>query len=436
MNAEDEREFREFVAARSRSLLQTAYLLTGDWEQGRDLVQTALASTARRWSRLRDRQQPETYVRRAIYHAQIDRFRLLSWGKETVTDTLPEPPAQAADWADTVVQRQDIMAALRRLPKRQRAVIVLRYFEDLPDPEIAEILGISQGTVRSQTHKALTSLRSAFAEAGPTAAPSPPLPPEGAPSHERVDRTPPAPCPARPCPRERGRRGRSLPGHPGRRRVAGRPAAAAAGPRRGRSHRRRRARHRRDRRRGRRDLGRAPGAARRRRRRERRAGGQDLPPAGHVRHGARLRRRQRRLHLAAARGRPCVLRPGRPGTRDDRRPSRLREGPQQRRRVGGRADPELRGPDPPRRPHRHPRHGPGPAQRTGRRHRRQAPGHGLRGRPLSPKAASASSVGSPANPPTAWPSVWEPTSEDACGPVLDCSGETNWLTRAGRWDVG
>ncbi|MFJ6892445.1 SigE family RNA polymerase sigma factor [Streptomyces hokutonensis] len=173
MNADDEREFREFVAARSRSLLHTAYLLTGDWEQGRDLVQTALASTARRWSRLRDRQQPETYVRRAIYHAHIDRFRLLSWGKETVTDTLPEPPAQAADWADTVVQRQDIMAALRRLPKRQRAVIVLRYFEDLPDPEIAEILGIAQGTVRSQTHKALTSLRAAFAEAGPAATPSP-----------------------------------------------------------------------------------------------------------------------------------------------------------------------------------------------------------------------------------------------------------------------
>lgn len=169
MNADDEREFREFVAARSKSLLHTAYLLTGDWEQGRDLLQTALASTARRWSQLRDRQQPETYVRRAIYHAQMDRFRLLSWGKETVTDTLPDPPAQAADWADTVVQRQDLMAALRRLPKRQRAVIVLRYFEDLPDPEIAAILGVAQGTVRSQTHKALASLRVAFAEAGPSA---------------------------------------------------------------------------------------------------------------------------------------------------------------------------------------------------------------------------------------------------------------------------
>lgn len=174
MNADEEREFREFVAARSRSLLHTAYLLTGDWEQGRDLLQTALASTARRWSRLRDRQQPETYVRRALYHAHVDRFRLLSWGKETVTDKLPDSSAQTADLADTVVQRQDIMAALRRLPRRQRAVIVLRYFEDRPDQEIAAILGIAQGTVRSQTHKALASLRAAFAEAERSATTSAP----------------------------------------------------------------------------------------------------------------------------------------------------------------------------------------------------------------------------------------------------------------------
>jgi RNA polymerase sigma-70 factor (sigma-E family) len=180
LNADEEREFREFVAARSRSLLHTAYLLTGDWEQGRDLVQTALASTARRWSRLRDRQQPETYVRRAMYHAQVDRFRLLSWGKETVTDRLPDPPGQAVDWADIVIQRQDIMAALRRLPKRQRAVIVLRYFEDRPDHEIAEILGVAQGTVRSQTHKALASLRAAFAEAEQSATTSSPPPGRGA----------------------------------------------------------------------------------------------------------------------------------------------------------------------------------------------------------------------------------------------------------------
>ncbi|MFS4091503.1 SigE family RNA polymerase sigma factor [Streptomyces sp. AF1A] len=170
MNADEERQFREFVAARSRSLLHTAYLLTGDWEQGRDLLQTALASTARRWSRLREREQPDLYVRRALYHAQVDRFRLLSRRRETLTHTVPDQPSgQVADWADTVVQRQDIMAALRRLPKRQRAVIVLRYFEDRPDHEIAAILGVAQGTVRSQTHKALASLRTTLTEAEPSA---------------------------------------------------------------------------------------------------------------------------------------------------------------------------------------------------------------------------------------------------------------------------
>ncbi|MFF0191106.1 sigma-70 family RNA polymerase sigma factor [Streptomyces sp. NPDC005244] len=138
------------------------------------MLQTALASTARRWSRLRDRQQPEIYVRRALYHAQVDRFRLLSWGRETATGTLPDQPSgQGADWAESVVQRQDIMAALRRLPKRQRAVIVLRHFEDRPDIEIAEILGVARGTVRSQTHKALASLRTVLAEADPSAAASP-----------------------------------------------------------------------------------------------------------------------------------------------------------------------------------------------------------------------------------------------------------------------
>ncbi|WP_034263439.1 SigE family RNA polymerase sigma factor [Actinospica robiniae] len=161
MDAEHEREFRDFVASRSKSLLHTAYLLTGDWEQGRDLLQTALAGTARRWARLHDRQSPEAYVRRALYHAHIDRFRRPGWGRETATAEPPEraPSGAGLDHADAVAQRRDLVAALRRLPKRQRAIVVLRYFEDRPDAEIADLLGISAGTVRSQTHKALTTLR-------------------------------------------------------------------------------------------------------------------------------------------------------------------------------------------------------------------------------------------------------------------------------------
>lgn len=164
MDADHEREFRDFVALRSKSLLHTAYLLTGDWEQGRDLLQTALASTARRWPKLLNRDQPDAYVRRALYHAHVDRSRRLGWGRETLT---AEPPDGAspgagtgtADHADAVAQRQDLVAALRRLPKRQRAIVVLRYFEDRPDAEIADLLGITAGTVRSQTHKALIALR-------------------------------------------------------------------------------------------------------------------------------------------------------------------------------------------------------------------------------------------------------------------------------------
>jgi RNA polymerase sigma-70 factor (sigma-E family) len=164
LDADEEREFRDFVTARSKPLLHAAYLLTGDWEQGRDLLQTALAATAGRWSRLTDRAQPEAYVRKALYHAHVDRSRRLGWGRETATAELPDRQDPGPDAADAVVCRQDIVAALRRLPKRQRAVVVLRYFEDRPDAEIADVLGISAGTVRSQTHKALLALRVAFAE--------------------------------------------------------------------------------------------------------------------------------------------------------------------------------------------------------------------------------------------------------------------------------
>jgi len=116
MKADEEREFREFVAARSQSLLHTAYLLTGDWEQGRDLLQGALAATAARWSKLRDRQQPEAFVRRALYHAQVDRTRRLSWRKETVTADLPERPLPGSDCADAIASRRDATSRAAALP--------------------------------------------------------------------------------------------------------------------------------------------------------------------------------------------------------------------------------------------------------------------------------------------------------------------------------
>src|SRR5512139_2876242 len=136
MDIDDERRFREFVGARSKALLQSAYLLTGDWEEGRDLVQGALASLARRWGQLSDPERGEAYARKAVYHAHIDRTRRLSWRRERPTADLPDVSGREADPADTVAVRQEVMAALRRLPRGQRAVVVLRYFEDRSDQEI------------------------------------------------------------------------------------------------------------------------------------------------------------------------------------------------------------------------------------------------------------------------------------------------------------
>lgn len=158
MSPEHEREFREFVAARSGTLLRTAYLLTGDAHQAQDLLQTALMATARRWSRISDREQPERYVRRALYRHQINWWRARSRRPETVVATVPER-ATDRDHATEVARRHGLLEALRSLPPKQRAVVVLRYYEDRPEAEVAEMLGISLGTVRSQAHKALTKLR-------------------------------------------------------------------------------------------------------------------------------------------------------------------------------------------------------------------------------------------------------------------------------------
>lgn len=156
MDAEAEREFREFVAARSAALFRSAYLLTGQREAAEDLLQGVLAKVARRWSGIRD--NPEAYVRRALYHDQVSRWRRMSWNREMVSDRLPDRPAPGDHSATTDV-RVSLTAALRRLTARQRAVVVLRYVEDLSEKEVATVLDVSVGTVRSTAHRALGRLR-------------------------------------------------------------------------------------------------------------------------------------------------------------------------------------------------------------------------------------------------------------------------------------
>lgn len=147
-------EFTEFVAARTPALLRTAYLLTGDWAAGEDLLQTTLEQCWRRWGRLGE--HPEPYVRQAMLRTFLS-WRRRRWTGETPTEELPE--VVAADPMSAYDEREQLWRALQRLPRRQRAVIVLRYFDDLSEQETAAVLGVAVGTVKSQSSKALAALR-------------------------------------------------------------------------------------------------------------------------------------------------------------------------------------------------------------------------------------------------------------------------------------
>lgn len=143
--------FEAFVAARSRSLLRTSYLLTHDAQLAEDLLQTALAKAWSAWSRVDS--NAEAYVRKTIVNTYASWWRR-KWNGESPTETLPET-VEYEEGAGVV----DVRIALRRLPKRQRAVIVLRFFEDLTEGQTAAVLDCSIGTVKSQTSKALAKLR-------------------------------------------------------------------------------------------------------------------------------------------------------------------------------------------------------------------------------------------------------------------------------------
>ncbi len=148
-------DFADFVATRRNALLRTAFLLTGGHEQdAEDLVQTALVKVVPAWSRIRG--NPEPYVRRIMVHENVSRWRWRRRRPEVLTDTLPERPAAASD---RLGEDDELRRALAVLAPRQRAVIVLRYYEDLTERETAQLMGISIGTVKSQARDALTRLR-------------------------------------------------------------------------------------------------------------------------------------------------------------------------------------------------------------------------------------------------------------------------------------
>ncbi|MGH8775255.1 MAG: SigE family RNA polymerase sigma factor [Jiangellaceae bacterium] len=154
MDDQSKREFSDFVAARSRTLLGLALVLTADQHHAEDLVQGALTKLAGRWRKVDD---PGAYVRRILYHDQISWWRRRARLREEPVASAPDRPA--SDASIQVDRRLDLRAALLRLGPRQRAVLVMHYFEDLPEAEIADALGCSVGTVRSQKHRALARLR-------------------------------------------------------------------------------------------------------------------------------------------------------------------------------------------------------------------------------------------------------------------------------------
>jgi RNA polymerase sigma-70 factor (sigma-E family) len=145
-------EFDEFVVARSPALLRTAYLLTRDPQLAEDLLQTALTKAWFAWNRIDG--DPEPYVRRILVTSSVSWWRK-RWTHETTTAFVPEP----TPGAEPPVDVHDLMQALGRLPRRQRAVVVLRYVEDRTEADTAALMGCSVGTVKSQCSKALAKLR-------------------------------------------------------------------------------------------------------------------------------------------------------------------------------------------------------------------------------------------------------------------------------------
>ncbi|MEV0808913.1 SigE family RNA polymerase sigma factor [Micromonospora sp. NPDC050200] len=156
--------YEEFADSRLTALLRYAVMLTGDPHQAQDLVQDTMVRVQLNWRRVARADSPERYVRRMLTNQYVD-WRRGSWVRRVLLRGDPdESPPVATDHAQDAVERDQIWSWLSRLPRRQRASLVLRYYEDLPDAEIAEILGCAVGTVRSSISRALATLRAEHME--------------------------------------------------------------------------------------------------------------------------------------------------------------------------------------------------------------------------------------------------------------------------------
>lgn len=149
-------DFDAYAAARWPQLVRTAYLLTGDHHEAEDLVQSTLAKVYLGWSRICRLDEPDAYVHRALVNNNLSRFRKRRV-IQLLTPRLPERTRPGPH--QQIEERAVLLAVLAELPPRQRAVVVLRYWEDLSEQQVAEILGCSAGNVKSQASRGLRKLR-------------------------------------------------------------------------------------------------------------------------------------------------------------------------------------------------------------------------------------------------------------------------------------
>jgi RNA polymerase sigma-70 factor (sigma-E family) len=160
------REFERFVRDRTDPLLRAAYLLAGDLAEAEDLVQETLLRVARRWYKVAAMEQPAAYARRILVNLVIDHARQRARRNSELTAPAGGLSEQADSTAERALQAVDmhtlLLTALAGLPPRQRAVIVLRYWQDLPEAEVAATLGCSAGTVKSTASRGLARLREAI----------------------------------------------------------------------------------------------------------------------------------------------------------------------------------------------------------------------------------------------------------------------------------
>lgn len=156
--------YEEFVDSRLPALLRYAVMLTGDPHLAQDLVQETMVRVQLNWRRVRRAESPDRYVRRMLTNQHVD-WRRGPWFRRVLPQAEPDETRTVPhDHATSSAERDEIWSWLARLPRRQRAALVLRYYEDLPDAEIAEILGCAVGTVRASISRALATLRADLVE--------------------------------------------------------------------------------------------------------------------------------------------------------------------------------------------------------------------------------------------------------------------------------